>query len=76
MRPEDIKEWRDTEPFIPFRLCLTDGKSYDVPHRDFLFIARHVLEIGLEGDTERGIPDEVVRISPLHVVRIEHLKPA
>ena len=42
MRPEEIRELRDAEPFVPFRICLTDGKFYDIPHRDFLMISRHM----------------------------------
>jgi hypothetical protein len=27
---DDLKEWLDNEPFVPFRLILTSGGSYDV----------------------------------------------
>ncbi len=76
MRPEDIRELRDAQPFAPFRICLTDGKSYDVPHRDFVMIARTVIDIGVSRRTDKGIYDEIVRISPLHIVRIENLQAA
>ena len=55
MRPEDIRELREAEPFVPFRICLTDGKSYDVPHRDFVMIARNVIDIGVARTTGEGI---------------------
>lgn len=28
--PENIREFLDREPFIPFRLIMSSGKSYDV----------------------------------------------
>ena len=76
MRPEELRAIRDAEPFVPFRIFLTDGKSYDVPHRDFLMIARNLVDIGVPGDPGSGVYDRIVHISPLHVVRVEHLQAA
>jgi hypothetical protein len=76
LRPEDIRELREAQPFVPFRICLTDGKSYDVPHRDFVMIARSVIDIGVSRHTDKGIHDEIVRISPLHIVRVENIQAA
>ena len=73
MRPEDIRGLRDADPFVPFRLCLTDGKSYEVPHRDFLMILRMVIDVGIATDAASRIYDQIVRISPLHIVRVENL---
>jgi hypothetical protein len=76
MRPEDIRELRDAQPFVPFRICLTDGKAYDVPHRDFVMIARTVIDIGVARNPAGGIYDQIVRVLPLHIVRIENLQAA
>jgi hypothetical protein len=76
MRPEDIRELRDAQPFVPFRICLTDGKTYDVPHRDFVMIARSVIDIGVSTQQDPGIYDQIVRISPIHIVRVENLQAA
>ena len=76
MRPEDIRELKDAQPFVPFRICLTDGKSYDVSHRDFVMIARTVIDIGVGNIPGSGIYDQIVRVSPLHIVRIENLQAA
>jgi len=61
---------------MPFRICLTDGKAYDVPHRDFVMIARTVIDIGVASNPAGGIYDQIVRVSPLHIVRIENLQAA
>jgi len=76
MRPEDIRELRDADPFIPFRICLTDGKSYDVPHRGFLMISRTVIDIGVASDSATRVYDRIVRVSPLQIVRVENLQAA
>ncbi len=76
MRPEDLKALRDQQPFVPFRIVFTDGRSFDIPHRDFLMITKHTLEIALAPDAETGVPEKIVHASPLHVVRVELLQPS
>jgi hypothetical protein len=65
---------RDAEPFLPFRIFLRDGKSYDVPNRDFLMISRSIIDIGISRGPEIRIYDYIVRVSPLHIVRVENLE--
>lgn len=76
MTPGDIWELREAQPFVPFRICLTDGKRYDVPHRDCLMISRTVIDIGVASQPKGGIYDQIIRVSPLHIVRVENLQEA
>lgn len=39
MKVEDIRGVRDAAPFQPFSLVLADGRSFLVPHHDFLSLA-------------------------------------
>ena len=71
MRPEDIKTIRDAQPFVPFRVVFTDGRMVEIPHRDFIFISKHTIEIGIQPDPVTAIPSETIHASPLHVVRLE-----
>jgi hypothetical protein len=75
MRPEDLKALRDQQPFVPFRIVFTDGRSFDIPHRDFLMITKHTVEIALAPDAATGLPEKIVHGSPLHIVRVELLQP-
>ena len=76
MRPEDLKELRDREPFRPFRLVFTDGRAFEVPHRDFLMITRHTVDIAVAPDPVTGLPERIVFASPLHIARVEQDQPA
>ncbi len=71
MRPEDIREFRDRQPFKPFRIVFTDGKTFEIPHWDFLFVTAHTVEIGVPADPVSGMPAQRVVASPLHVIRVE-----
>ena len=72
MRPEDIREFARRQPFIPYRLHLTGGKTYDVVHPDQVIVLRSRVIIGV-GDNN-GIPEHAEHIALIHIVRIEELQ--
>jgi len=39
MKLTDVRSFRDATPFTPFTICLSDGREYRIPHRDFIFIS-------------------------------------
>ena len=47
MRPEDIREFLQKKPFQPFRLTLTDGRTYEVRHPEMAMVGRSAVAIGL-----------------------------
>lgn len=59
-------------PFVPFRIVLSSGKSYDVPTSDHMTILRKSRTLVVEYDDERV----GAYIHPLHVTAIEPLSPA
>ena len=60
-------ELRQASPFRPFRIVLSDGASYDVPHRDFTWRAPNVSTIVVATDVYH-------MIDPLHITRFEYIK--
>ena len=71
MRPEDLREFRDRHPFNPFRVVFTDGQSFFIPHRDFLYIEKNTIEIAVAPHPESGVVGQRIVGSPLHVIRVE-----
>ena len=55
--------------FVPFALRLSDGRRFEVPHRDFIAVSPKVVVV---------IDDDqlAVSISPIHIVSIDDLTPA
>ena len=70
-----IKDLMDANPFRPFRICMTDGKAYDVANHDSAFVLSHCVEIAVEPDT-KGFAQKVIRCAYLHIASIEDLQPA
>lgn len=72
MRPEDIREFLNRQPFQPFRITLTDGRTYEVRHPELAMVGRSAVAIGLPapGDSE-PVYDRLVTVSLLHVMQME-----
>ena len=76
MNVEEIGRLVRAEPFLPFRVCLSDGSAYEVKHPDFVLLSRTVIDIGVGGTGNGRIAESIVRIAPLHIVKIETVQPA
>ena len=75
MRPEDVREFLRRQPFRPFRLTLTDGRTYDVMHPELAMVGRSWVQVGLArpGDPE-NIAERLNSVSLLHIMQIEPLE--
>jgi hypothetical protein len=76
MNAEDLKRLVERQPFRPFRIHLTDGRSFDILHPDFVWVLRHRIEIGISEQPNGTIPDRAEFVALLHVVSIEELQTA
>jgi hypothetical protein len=64
-------------PFVPFRLVLRSGSSYDILHPEMLFISKSGVTVALYDKNQSPSPDEIpVRealVSFLHIAATEDL---
>ncbi len=70
-----IKEMMDAEPFKPFRIHLSDGKSYEVQNHDAALVSRNSVEIGVHPDPD-GIAERFVNCAIMHITQIEEMQAA
>ena len=70
-----LKERMNAQPFKPFRICLSDGKTYDIANHDMAFVKRNAVEIGIDTDPD-GLAECFSECAILHITRIEDLEPA
>jgi hypothetical protein len=56
MRPKDIEELLDRNPFLPFRISLTSGEHVDVTTRHSVAVGRGQLFIVLPDDRWKLVP--------------------
>lgn len=65
-------------PFVPFRLVLSSGTTYDILHPEMLFVSKSGLTIAIYDRDQQPSPDEVpVRealVSYLHVAATDDIQ--
>lgn len=70
MRPEQIRNHLRKQPFVPIRVFLSDGSTYDIRHPELAAVSRAEVVIGL-GDSADNLPEQFAYCDPIHVTRIE-----
>jgi hypothetical protein len=73
MPPQEIRKFIGRTPFMPFRLHVSDGSSYDVMEPLGVYVDMLHVEVGVAHDEATGLYRESVWIAPNHVTRIEPL---
>jgi hypothetical protein len=67
-----LKERMDAQPFKPFRICLSDGKSFNIINHDIAFVKSNTVEIGIELDSH-GFAEYCAECAFIHITRIEDI---
>jgi hypothetical protein len=77
MAPQELAEALRRQPFVPFRLTLTEGRTYEARHPEMCLVGRRSAVLGFPGlgDTEL-LYDRSVTVDLLHVVKLEPLEGA
>jgi hypothetical protein len=74
----ELRDRMHENPFRPFRIHTSDGKSYTITNHDMMFIKRNGVEIALDPD-DNFIAERFAKCALLHITCIEDLgeaKPA
>jgi hypothetical protein len=75
---QDVQQELRKRPFEPFRIILTDGKTYDVTHPERILVGKRSFIFGVvvegsgAGNGETAY-DRYETVAMLHVVRLEPL---
>ena len=70
-----LRERMNENPFRPFRITLSDGRSFTVPNHDVALVKRNTIEIGIELDS-RSFAQKYVECTILHITSIEDIPTA
>jgi hypothetical protein len=70
MRPQDILELLQAQPFEPFEIQLSTGEKFAVHHPENLLVGRTKCYLPIFED---AIVDRMVHIALMHIVKIEML---
>ena len=71
----DLREWVEAEPFRPFRLRLTNGRTYEITHPTLIWPSRRTVMIGMpDNPAEPDVPGDHVTVALIHVTELEPLE--
>ena len=77
MRAEEVRDHLDADPFVPFRVCLSDGSSYQIRYPDQSLVTTWSVEVGVpEQGQQSRIYERIAHCSLLHIVKLEKLQTA
>ncbi|MGD1086863.1 MAG: hypothetical protein ABSA47_19170 [Verrucomicrobiota bacterium] len=68
----DLKERMNAQPFKPFRICMSDGKTYDITNHGMMFVKRNAVLVGMDLD-DNSIAERLVECALPHITRIEDM---
>ena len=64
-------------PFVPFRIILSSGTTYDVLHPEMLFVSKSGVTVAIYDREQRPAPEEIpareALVSFLHIAATEDL---
>ncbi|MEK7675301.1 MAG: hypothetical protein AAB676_05640 [Verrucomicrobiota bacterium] len=69
-RPEDILVLREANPFVPFHLRLSDGRTLCIENRDFVWVFKNRVHVAIPSGAGRPL-DREERVALMHIVSIE-----
>lgn len=70
MRTAEIENQLRQRPFVPFKLCMSGGNSFEVRHPEMLLVSRTIIVVALH-EGQNGRPEGFVFCDPVHIIRIE-----
>lgn len=73
MSPQGIRQLLKEQPFRPFRLVMSSGKSYEVRHPEMAMLLKNEILVGTEIEDD-GMPAEFDICPLLHVATIETVR--
>jgi hypothetical protein len=65
----------EAQPFKPFRVCITDDKTYDITNHDMMFVNRNATFIGVNLDAN-DLAEYMVQCAFIHITRVQDIVPA
>jgi len=74
MTNEAFRKILKRQPFQPFRLVMSSGKSYDVRHPEMAWLLKNDVLVGVDVQDE-GLPAEFDICPLFHVATIEPILP-
>jgi hypothetical protein len=72
---EELRNFLRARPFVPIRIALTDGRTFEVRHPEMLMLGARAIVIGIPQEGAKDpIFEHSITVTLLHVVSVEPLE--
>jgi hypothetical protein len=71
MRPDDLLEWNKAKPFVPYRIRLNSGRTYEIRHPEMIKIGRSTIHVYSFVDGANEVYDRAEMVGLLLIESIE-----
>ncbi len=73
IRFEDVRELVEKRTFEPFRICMSDGRTYDIMHPELCLPGRNKVHVAVPDPKLKKATMRVDQCALVHIVRFEPL---
>jgi hypothetical protein len=70
-----IRERMKEQPFKPFRICMSDGRTFDVTNHDMAFVQRNTVRVGIDLDSN-SFAERYAECAIMHITSIDDIPTA
>jgi hypothetical protein len=71
--PEDIQARLRQSPFMPVRIIISSGQTFDVFHPDLVLVGRRDMIIGMASKKNPTTYEQTTRVPLMHITALEDL---
>ncbi len=71
--PDDIQSRLRQKPFMPVRIIISSGQTFDIFHPDLVLVGRRDMIVGMASSENPAQYDRTTRIPIMHVTALEDL---
>ena len=71
MTAEDLIELLEERPFVPLRLRLDDGRSYEIRHPEMAIVTPSIVAVGVPRKKGSKMAQRITHCSIAHIVEVE-----
>jgi hypothetical protein len=71
--PDDIQRRLRQNPFIPVRIIISSGQTFDILHPDLVLVGRRDITIGMASTENPSQYEQTTRVPIMHVTALEDL---
>jgi hypothetical protein len=73
MSPNELQRATRRRAFLPFRMHLTNGKTFDVYHPELIMVGVRTTALGIPASGDPELWDRMIEIDNLHITHLEPL---